>query len=514
MALRTRALLCTAVVSVGLIVWWTTPARVAVPADGVASGPSAESSPPPSIADRAPVLAGAAGAKLPAASPHGEDDPALPNSAALPAAQLEPAHLTGVVRDAKTRATIVGARILVGVNERTMHDLRVVAKPPLEARTDAQGLFSLEVPVPAEGLTIRVDAMSKGYRSLAGSYAAGAGNALRVRVKPGSAHSVELELTAGFAVAGVVRDETGRPLEDVQIEAHEEDKTFTRYMAFTRTDGDGRFEVHDFDVGDDSAQDLGLAEARLHFDHADFVPLVSDDLRKRTEPERTSLEFRMVRGFAVEGVVRTPEGVAAAGLLLEAVHADQGWRRSVLTGKDGAFQLRGVSKGSVVLRVADHRRRLVGSTRVTLVADAQRVGVDLAPIPGNEPRTSVRLLGLELVELTEAERVAFDFPEPYHVLVVGAGEDPEALGVGRLEPGDCIWTLADKPVPTIRALAEILVSEADARAAKWGVDRARSFRIVYGMRREGGFAGTNTQGLTLSAAQLADVRAWLAAQPK
>ncbi len=140
--------------------------------------------------------------------------------------------------------------------------------------------------------------------------------------------------------------------------------------------------------------------------------------------------------------------------------------------------------------------------------------MDLAPIPGDEPRKPVRLLGLELVELTEAERVAFDFPKPYHVLVVGAGENPDALGIGSLEPGDCIWDLADKPVPTVRAFAEILVSEEEARAAKWGAERARSFRIVYGMRREGGFAGTNTQALKLSAAQMAEVRAWLAAQPK
>ncbi len=288
MTLSTRVLLWTAVVSVGLIVWWRTSGRVAVPADGVASDPSAESSPPPSIADRAPVLAGAAGAKRPAASPHGGDDATLPNSAAVPASPLEPAHLTGVVRDAKTKATIVGARILVGVNERTMHELRVVANPPLEARTDAQGRFSLEVPVPAEGLTIRVDAMSKGYRSLAGSYASGAGDAPQVPVKPGDAKSVELELVVGFAVAGVVRDETGSPVEDVQIEAHEENKNFTQYVAFTRTDRDGRFEVYDFDVAGDSEQHSDLAEARLHLDHADFVPLVSDDLRKRTESERTS----------------------------------------------------------------------------------------------------------------------------------------------------------------------------------------------------------------------------------
>ena len=71
-------------------------------------------------------------------------------------------------------------------------------------------------------------------------------------------------------------------------------------------------------------------------------------------------------------------------------------------------------------------------------------------------------------------------------------------------------------MPTVRAFAEILVSEGKRpRAAQWGAERARSFRIVYGMRREGGFAAHEHSGaLSLSAAQMAEVRAWLAAQPK
>ena len=89
----------------------------------------------------------------------------------------------------------------------------------LEAKSDANGDYRLEIPGIAGRTKISIDAMKPGYRRLVGTLMPG-GDPKSVEVVPGRAAEASLILKPALYFAGIVVDEQGKPIPGVKIAAN------------------------------------------------------------------------------------------------------------------------------------------------------------------------------------------------------------------------------------------------------------------------------------------------------
>ena len=126
------------------------------------------------------------------------------------------------------------------------------------------------------------------------------------------------------------------------------------------------------------------------------------------------------------------------------------------------------------------------------------------PVAQKVPPKAVTLLGMKLADATPELQAKYALDEPTGVVILDPGAGHMRLGIGGLSPGLRFWLVGDKRISNLREMvAEILRVEAIAPPGDPNEGCRGSVRIVYAYRNR---AGTNTQRLTLTATDIAELK--------
>jgi len=200
-----------------------------------------------------------------------------------------------------------------------------------------------------------------------------------VAVRKGRETVVDLVLTRGKSIAGVVRDSDGAPLPGATVRVmYPDDGSFradvgrvtSRYPV--TTDGTGRFHL----------RGLGEGPVGVHVVMKGFVP----GMKRNVAPGRDDLEFSLTRASRVRGrVVSAETGEPVEGATVDAHYAGPG---SVTTASDGTFDLV-VAPGSRTVRVWCEGYLWRETQVENLKPGEVREGVEIALKPGHRLRGRV-----------------------------------------------------------------------------------------------------------------------------
>lgn len=239
--------------------------------------------------------------------------------ATLLAQQMTP--LVGTVVDPAGKP-VAGATVVAASNDgrgymcldlATSHAWRDLAR----ARTDDEGRFGLQLPA---GIAVRVEVDRPPY-AIWQRLDITAGEDLPIRLQPACTCAGQLVLRAsGKGTPGLVRILTGRTSEPVEL-------------ARMRTDADGRFAFERLPAG--PIQWVIEPDAALAPEWTDAELAVDRPLR---------LDLALEEGIAFHGVVVD----ATSGKPIAGARIGDSWTmgRSVVTGPDGGYELRGCSGDS------------------------------------------------------------------------------------------------------------------------------------------------------------------------
>jgi carboxypeptidase family protein len=165
---------------------------------------------------------------------------------------------------------------------------------------------------------------------------------LPVVLEPGQTRTVELELKPGVTLAGVVRDERGAPLADVQLNAtvtYDGGTWSSAHHRNGKSAADGTFRLGALAVG----------EVQLRAEIANFQPLTKDLGELAAGTDVTDVELVFTRGQSISGHVRWPDGSPAEAMLTLVPRSSQPyWKDRVQESEgksdaDGAFAIGGLT---------------------------------------------------------------------------------------------------------------------------------------------------------------------------
>ncbi len=307
-----------------------------------------------------------------------------------------------------------------------------------------------------------------------------------------------------FGLQGVVTDGDGNPIPEVMLQfavSKVRGKSTHVGSSWAHTDEQGHFAMGPFDEDPNA----GLTEQqREHLARYSLVTAKKEgwatlrfDPRAIPQGERDRVRVTMTRGVTLAGVLVDDRGRPLAGATVAAEYGDD-WelRRGTRTDEDGRWQLETVTPAPMVLRARAFVHDAKFERAMTPEADDREMRLVAEAIRLSHEPIRHRALGLEFVAVDDEIRAAYDVPEYVHVLIWSVGEDPEALGIGRLEKGYGLWIVGEKRITSLaEAVEEFLIQpegERD-RPSPWG----RRMRVVYTFWNEG-MSGTNTQYIPLT----------------
>ncbi len=405
----------------------------------------------------------------------------------------------GDVTSEDTKAPLAGALVRIALPVHDMRDLRsrgeVEGVTVLEARSDQGGHFELQVPVSAQGSEAALDVFLPGFRSLWGPLMSG-GDPRQVTFEPGASTELALKLPRALYVAGQVTDEEGAPVADVEVTATARHRRGYGYVTVTRTDAQGRFEVFDYDVR--ARGDKGAIELK----HPGFKVAEVDDVYALADADRRSLKVVLKRGHTISGRVVSSRGEVVPDVMVEARFKDYQHRRAVTTDAAGRFSIEGLPSEPCTLLV--HSMRLREKVRRDLQLDGDpSLELSLEPVVLKTEPATVKLLGMTLATVTEELKDAYDLYEARGVLILDPGPGHERLGIGTLEEGNRFWCVGeDREFKTLEDMVRRVLAESKMGSFGPGV------RVVYDFKNLE-MSGTNTQYMTLTDADLEELRAFV-----
>jgi len=227
------------------------------------------------------------------------------------------------------------------------------------------------------------------------------------------------------------------------------------------------------------------------------------DVYKVNDNERRNLRIVMDGGIKIAGVVKDKDGKPVPGVLVETWCKGTGQNKGSTTNRDGSFVTPGLPPGKMELRV--HAKSLKQKVIVNVAAEKDLLDYELKlqPIPQQLP-PAISVLGMKVVDCTEDVAKIYDLGAATGVVVVDPGENVERFQIGRLEEGDCFWTVNENKATNVRGfIIEILADQKPT-------DKKLGARIVYRYRRKNSI-GTNTQFLELTPEDIASLKATLEA---
>jgi beta-lactamase regulating signal transducer with metallopeptidase domain len=404
---------------------------------------------------------------------------------------------------------IAGARVRVGVPALNMRLARSGSKQVTqnngvksdiyETTTDAAGRFEKVVTTEPGRDTASVDVLTPGYGSAAGAGATDNPQLAHLSLtgpSAATASNLTISLPRALYVAGVVKDERGKPIAGVRIQGPVLGGAMGPYLLVrAQTDEQGRFEIFDLpaQIGPD------LERAGLRVDSA--TPLAGawgmSDLYRMTPEKRATLEVTMRRTVKITGVLLDAESRPVSGAIVEAHHEHNVPVVShATTEADGRFELTGLwSAASYELRAGalDLQQRAVQP--VTTTDHDEDVTLRMQRVELKTPLQSVTLFGMQLADFTPELRELYDLGRG-GVLVLDPGPNHQRLGLGTLRRGCCILRVERTPTFSLRNM----VAEMLQYLAQTG-DQREGILVRYADR-----FGTETESLKLAPADVAELK--------
>lgn len=431
---------------------------------------------------------------------------ALPRSFSL-AAEQEPkrqaavAVLQGRVRD-EGGEPLAGVRVRVAIPATDMRfAIRDDDHKLVEAISGGNGEYRLEIPGVTKPTTVSIDAMKPGHRRLSGTLMSG-GDAPDPEVAPGVVTETNLNLHPAAYFKGMVVDEKGKPIPSVEIGANANTSLASGGVERTMSNDDGWFELFNYS---DKPFTIGneVAKGAVTFFHPDFVSRSIDDVYSLAENERSAMRVELPTGRKIFGTVRDVTGDPVPHMMVKASRAEGPRLKATMTDSKGRFALKGIAEGPIVLSVRALDRKQKIQMRIAVDSDINDLDVRLQEIPLPPNLKSVAVLGMNMTDLTPELRTAYDLWDKKGALILDPGQDSERLNIGKLAHGYNFWTVGNQRIGSVREFVEQLLFEAAAQASE-----PYSIRVVYSFSSLE-FDGTNTQYLTLSKADIAQLKAAL-----
>ncbi len=420
------------------------------------------------------------------------------------------AKVAGRVLAKDTGQPIEGARVRVGVPALNMRLARSDAKQITqdngvksdiyEMKTDAAGRFEMVIPTGPSRDTASIDVLMPNYGSAAGIGATDNPQLARLSLtgpSAGAASNLTISLPRTLYVAGVAKDERGKPLAGVRIQGPVLGGAMGKYLLVrAQTDEQGRFEIFDLPAQKDPDHE----RAGLLFDSATPLPGVAwgmSDLYRMTPEKRAALEVTLRRTVKITGVLLDAESRPVSGATVEAHHEQNVSVVShATTEADGRFELTRLwSAASYELRAGalDLQQRAVQP--VTITDHDEDVTLRMKWVQLKTPLQPVTLFGMQLVDLTPELQEAYDLGRG-GVLVLDPGPEHGRLGLGTLRKGSCILRVERVPVFSLRNM----VAELLQNLAPTG-DQREGILVRYADR-----FGTETESLKLTPADVAELK--------
>ena len=376
-------------------------------------------------------------------------------------------------------------------------DMREIRAHPehlrFETKTDAAGRYKLFIPVRAPNTRVSLDAFAPGYGSFAGSHMMG-GQVAEVILRAKGNASYDFKLGKALYVAGVVVNSEGKEIAGVEITALAVEPESYGYVTVVQSQADGKFEIFDFPLGE-----LKMGRGELVFEHPKLRRTEIKDVYTLPDAQRRQMRVVMERGRAVKGKVLTQGGEPLAGVMVEARFNKLQERKAVVTKGNGEFVLQGLPEGKCTLVAHALEKQQKVKHTLKLTKDYEQVQLRLKPIPAIQSTPSVRILGMELVDLNKQLRDVYDVRVSAGALVVNPGNDHARLNIGGLVKGDCFWLVGNTEVTNAYEFINELLRNVERRD-----DGSGTCRVVYSYRRVDS-TGTSTQYIELTAEDLKEL---------
>jgi Carboxypeptidase regulatory-like domain len=424
--------------------------------------------------------------------------------------QPDAAVLRGRVTSKNGGVPLVGARVRVAVPAADMRFIDV-SKPHLvvEAKSDGDGRYRLEIPGLSGPTKISIDAMMPGFRRLVGTLMAG-GDPRDIGVAPGKEAEADIALVTARYYHGIVVDDRGEPIAAAQVAANLSIGNSSGGVERTATGPDGSFEIFNYPI---EFQAFGgqPSRGRIFFSHPAHISAKIEDVDAIEPGTLTSLRVVLPTGVKLTGILLDASGKPASGAMVEASLTDRSDRRATVTGADGSFALLGLKKGPTLVVASALTIKQKASLSIGL--DADKVGLEVRlralDLPAGLKKHDV--LGMQLADLTPGLRSAYDLYQDRGALILDPGNDYERLKIGELAEGNLFWMVGNQRVGSVREFVSQVLAETAGRDVE-----TYSVRVVYSFRSPE-FVGTNTQYMQLTKDDIKRLQAMsdaLAAEPR
>ena len=376
----------------------------------------------------------------------------------------------------------------------------------LETQSDANGEYRLEIPAITKPATISVDAKKSGYRRLAGTLMRG-GDARRVKLTPGVVSKASFALEPSIYIKGVIVDEDGKPVPEVDIAAHLQsthlidgvERRSIGGVEITVSNSDGTFEIFNYPLPPFRASGKA-SKGVISFTHPDFVGSRLEDIYSLTRDQLQDLRIVVPAGRRITGTVLDVAGKPVSNLAVKVIRKDDGDRKGVVTDDQGRFVLRGIEDGAVVLRAHDLRREQKAKLPLDLESDMDDLQVRLQDISLSQAPDAIDVLGLRLTDVTPELQSVYDLHHQQGALILTPGKAYQRFEIGELVEGYNFWMVGNKHIGSVREFVEQIIAEADKQESD-----EYSVRIVYTFSRLN-FDGTNTQYMKLTKGDVKQLR--------
>jgi hypothetical protein len=360
----------------------------------------------------------------------------------------------------------------------------------LEAKSDANGDYRLEIPGIKERTTISIDAMKPGYRRLVGTLMQG-GDARSVEVAPGQTAEASLILRPALYFKGTFVDEQGKPISGVEVSANLTIGRGSGGIERTASKSDGSFELFNYDAKPFARGNEG-SKGYVFFFHPDYIDGMIDDVYALAAKQREALRIVLETGYKVTGTVLDVAGKPVPDAAIKAVRKDGTHRKATTTDANGKFALRGLSKGltSLSVRALDIKQKALVPMAVNGDKNDLEVRLKMMSLPTDLRQYAV--LGMQLADATPELKSAYDVYHERGALILDPGKNADRLKIGELAEGDVFWIVGQTRVGNVREfIDQILAETAGQNAEEYRV------RVVYAFIRVEA-EGNNTQYLKLT----------------
>jgi len=357
----------------------------------------------------------------------------------------------------------------------------------LEAKSDANGDYRLEIPGITERTTISIDAMKPGYLRLVGTLMQG-GDARRADVAPGQAAEASLILKPALYFKGIVVDEQGKPISGVQISANVTIGRGSGGVERTASNSDGSFELFNYYVKP-LAEGTEVNKGYVFLFHPGYIDTKIEDVYALAPKGRETLRIVLETGYKVTGKVFDVAGKPVPNATIKAVRKDGNHRKAIVTDANGKFALRGLSKGltSLSVRALGIKQKVLLPMAVNGDKNDLEVRLKTISLPTDLKQHAV--LGMQLADMTPELKSAYDVYNERGALILDPGENSDRLRIGEVAESDVFWMVGQTRVGSVREFVDqVLAETAGQNANEYRV------RVVYTFIRVDA-EGTNTQYL-------------------